>query len=86
MNYFSFGIFSLAGAVFFPALYLLVRQGRRLVAWIQRDPVPKERWEAMIVILGLLGFIGGCGVQHLVDQTAPCRAYGQAVIRCLIPH
>jgi hypothetical protein len=83
MSYFGIGILSFVGAILLPVLYLLARQLRRFGAWVQRNEGPKERADAMVVILAVLGFACGSFAQPLLHMGQECQAQGQPVVQCV---
>jgi hypothetical protein len=81
MSYFAIGILSFVAAILLPVLYLLTRQLRRFGAWVHRNEGPKERADAMVVILTVLGFSGGSFAQPLLNKGQQCQA--QPVVQCV---
>lgn len=69
--------------ILFIVLYLVVRQLRRLGAWINRDDAPKERAGAYVTIVAVLGFFLGGFSQGTVDLGVACHDAGQPVVTCI---
>jgi hypothetical protein len=84
MSYFSVGAFSLILPLFFVVLYVVIRQGRRLIAWMENEPGPHERAGAFIVFLAIGGFLLGSMFQAMYDETEGCRASGAKIMHCLL--
>jgi hypothetical protein len=84
MLHVAFGLISVVCASGLPLLYLVYRQLRRVVAWMDNNPPPKERAGAYVVVLALLGLLAGSVLQWTWDATAPCRANGGALVACAL--
>ncbi len=84
MSHFAIGILSFAAAILMPALYLVVRQLYRFVAWVQRNEGPRERVGVVVVILAVVGFVGGSFAQPLLEKGQECQAQGQPVVQCVL--
>ncbi|MGY2337962.1 hypothetical protein ACW9HW_01785 [Pseudomonas sp. SDO5532_S415] len=80
---FSFGLYSLLGAVAMIAMYLAFFGARCADMWMKRQPMPTDRVWAYVVIAAILGLCVGSFVQGMVDIQAECTAYGQKLGPCL---
>ncbi|WDH55365.1 hypothetical protein PUP75_11420 [Pseudomonas chlororaphis] len=81
---FSFGLYSVLGAVAVIALYLLFFGARCADMWMKRQPMPTDRVWAFVIVAALLGLFAGSFVQGIVEVQAECAAYGQKLGPCLI--
>lgn len=83
MDHFAVGVVSFALAVFFPILYIVGFQMRRLLAWSRRETGPTDRVGFHLVVAAILGFAVGCFAQPMWDQGSACQAAGQPVVNCV---
>lgn len=83
MFHFSIGTLTLLTPVAAVALYLLAFMLRRIDAWLRRNDPPRERVGVICVLVAALGFFIGGAAQGMWDNSAACRAAGQAPGVCL---
>jgi len=83
MFHFSIGTLALLAPIAAVALYLLVFLLRCAEAWVRRNDPPRERVGVVCVLLAALGFFVGGVAQGMWDNSATCRATGQAPGVCL---
>ena len=81
---FSFGFYSILGAVALVALYLLALGARCFDMWMKKQPMPTDRVWAFVIIAALFGLCAGSFVQGIVEIQAQCAAYGQKLGPCLL--
>ncbi len=84
MEHFAVGIVSFASAIFFPVVYFLGFQLRRLGAWSQRKEVPNDRVGFFLLVAAIFGFAAGSFAQPLWNKGAECKAAGQPVVSCVL--
>ena len=80
---FQIGYMVVALPASFVILYLLIRQLRRLGAWVNRGEAPKERVGAYVTILAVFGFMVGGLSQSIVDTGIACYDEDQSVVTCI---
>ena len=81
---FSFGFYSILGAMALIAMYLLSFGARCADKWMKKQPKPTDRVWAYVIIASLLGLCAGSFVQGIVEIQAQCAAYGQKLGTCLL--
>lgn len=81
-------IFFLAlAAIVFCALYLVGRLARRVLAWGNNEPGPKERVSFYLVVFGLMGAFAGWLAYDPYLTILQCQAAGQPLVTCaFFPH
>ncbi|MFG0844284.1 hypothetical protein [Pseudomonas sp. FYR_5] len=78
------GIFSFVFAVLSVVLYLVYRQVRRGIAYVNRTEPPKERAGFYCVIVAIMGFIAGSLYQPLHERGIACIEASQPVAQCVL--
>lgn len=72
--------------LFLVVMYLVVRQLRRLAAWVDRNESPKERVGAYIVILIIIGVLSGGVFQRPVELGFACNDANRPIMPCVIEY
>ncbi len=83
MEHFSVGIVSIAFAIFFPLVYFLGFQLRRLGKWSKREEGPKDRVGFFLLMALIFGFATGSFAQPLWDKGTECKVTGQPLAPCV---
>lgn len=78
------GVFSFVFAVLAVALYLIVRQVRRGVAYANRTEPPRERAGIYCVLAAIMGFIVGSLYQPLHERGTACIQASQPLVQCVL--
>ena len=82
---FSLGYLSLAGAVFFPLVYLLGRGVRHVGAWFERENGPKDRVLPKIILFFIIGLAVGSFAQPKWDDLSTCHELTNNWAKCALP-
>jgi hypothetical protein len=80
---FSIGVVSLGLAVLALVMYLLGRQVRRFIAWMNGAEPPRERPVPYSVLFFIVGFVLGSFLQPPWDRGVQCREAGRPVVSCI---
>ncbi|MBC3906236.1 hypothetical protein [Undibacterium umbellatum] len=84
MEYFSFGLYSLAGTVLFPALYVAFRSFKYVGAVIEREELPKDMVLPKVILWAVFGLALGSFAQPQVNKIAECGKNGLNVLDCYL--
>jgi hypothetical protein len=84
MEHFSVGVVSVVFALFFPLIYYVGFQARRLGAWSKREAPPKDRIAFFIFAALVFGVVAGSLVQPYWDKGIECKAVGTPIASCLL--
>jgi hypothetical protein len=80
---FSIGAVSLGLAALALVIYLLSRQVRRFIAWMNGSEPPRERPVRYSVLVFIVWFVLGSFLQPSWDRGVQCRAARQPIVSCI---
>jgi len=75
-------IFAILGAIAFCTLHLIGRTIRTIIAWGNRDPVPKERIGFYLALFVVMGAATGWLAHEPLTTVLQCQAAGRPIISC----
>lgn len=82
---FGLGICSLIGLVFFPVLYLVLRCIKHFGNWLEREPGPKDRVVAYVILFAAFGFGLGSLAQPQWERLNDCHNLYGSWAQCALP-
>ncbi len=85
MQAFQIGFLSFATPVAMCIAYLLGRLLRHSAAWANNTGRPKERVIVYLILIAIVGFICGSGLQPFLTKGMQCASDGLPIVACMMP-